>query len=242
MENFMQNNTPLIQADLKGKVIFITGAARGLGAYYAELFARNNATVVVSGRSRSEDGINKVVQKITEAGGKAIPLTLEMTDFDSFDRKIEEITQKLGHIDVLVNNAAVSADKSFFDISKEDWDSHMETNVKGLFFLSQSVARQMRKQNSGGNIINIAAINGEKIRKNCIPFGTSKAAVIHLTKSMAYELIEHKIRVNAVVLGLFPSELVEEWIQKDPGAQDYIAGIPAKRAGKFTDLDEVVSI
>lgn len=230
-------NKSVIQVDMKDKVVLITGASQGLGAYYAELFARNNASVIVSGRLRSLDRINAVVQKITESGGDAIPLILELTEFDSFDEKVKEITKKLGHIDILINNAAVSNDKNIFDISQKDWDLHMDTNLKGLFFLSQVVAKQMKTQASGGNIINIAAINGEKIRKNCIPFGALKAAVIHLTKAMAYELIEHNIRVNAISLGLFPSELVKEFIEKDPKAKDYIARIPAKRAGKFEDLD-----
>jgi 3-oxoacyl-[acyl-carrier protein] reductase len=232
-----EQNKSIIQVDLKGKVVLITGASQGLGAYYAELFARNKASVIVSGRSRSLDRVNAVVHKITQSGGHAIPLILEMTEFDSFDAKIEEITKKLGRIDILINNAGVSSDKSFFEVTQENWDLHMNTNLKGLFFLSQAVAKQMKTQAGGGNIINIAAINGEKIRKNCIPFGASKAAVFHLTKAMAYELIDHNIRVNAISLGLFPSELVKEFIENDPKAKDYIARIPAKRAGKFEDLD-----
>lgn len=226
-----------IQADLKGKVALITGASRGLGAYYAEILAKNGASVVVSGRSSSKEQLNEVVKKMTEKGFKAISLILDMTDFCSFDKKIEEIVQKLGSIDILVNNAAISVDGGLFEISQDDWDLHMNTNLKGLFFLSQAVARQMKTQSNGGNIINIAAINGDQIRKNCIPFSVSKAAVIHLTKTMAYELIDHKIRVNALSLGLFPSELVEDWLRTDPKAQDYIDRIPAKRAGKFTDLE-----
>ena len=95
----------------------------------------------------------------------------------------------------------------------------------------------MKTQQHGGNIINIAAINGDYIRKNCIPFSISKAGVIHLTKAMAYELIDYKIRVNALSLGLFASESVSEWLQNDPNAQDYLDRIPAKRAGQLTDLE-----
>jgi len=230
-------NQPIIQADLTGKVALITGAAQGLGAYYAEVLAKNGATVIASGRPSSTDRLNAVAQKIINNGYKAATLTLEMTDFDSFDNKIEEIIKQFSHIDILINNAEVSADKDIFDITHDDWDLHMDTNLKGLFFLSQAVAKQMKQQKTGGNIINIAAINGEKIRKNCIPFGTSKAGVTHLTKAMACELIEYNIRVNAILLGLFPSELVKNWLENDPKAQDYINRIPAKRAGKFTDLD-----
>lgn len=225
-----------IQADLTGKVALITGASQGLGAYYAEVLAESGATIAVSGRLSSIDKLHEVAQKITKKGGTAIPLVLDMKDFETFDKKIEEISKKLGSLDILINNAAVSIDKSLFEISEKEWDLHMDTNLKGLFFLSQAAAKQMKTQLSGGNIINIAAINGDKIRKNCIPFSISKAAVIHLTKAMAYELIEHKIRVNALSLGLFPSEMVKDWLQNDPKAQDYLDRIPAKRAGEFSDL------
>lgn len=232
----MQNQS-IIQADLTGKVALITGASQGLGAYYAEVLARNGAFVVASGRPSSADRLNEVTKRIQEKGFKAQSLILEMTDFASFDDKVKEIIKKLGRIDILINNAAVSADKSFFEISQADWDLHMNTNLKGLFFLSQAVAKQMKTQKEGGSIINIAAINGEKIRKNCISFGTSKAGVLHLTKAMAYELIDYNIRVNAIILGLFPSELVKNFLENDPKAKDYVNRIPAKRAGKFSDLE-----
>jgi NAD(P)-dependent dehydrogenase (short-subunit alcohol dehydrogenase family) len=229
-------NKSIIQADLTNKVALITGAAQGIGAACAEFLSQNGALIVVSGRVSSMDRVKKVVNKIESSGGRAIPLILDLTEFDGFDKKIEEITRQVGHIDILVNNAAVSIDMDMLDISVADWDQHMDTNLKGLFFLSQAVAKQMKKQNNGGSIINIAAVNGEKIRKNCISFGTSKAAVTHLTKAMAYELIEYGIRVNAIQLGLFESELVREWIKNDPKSKHYIAKIPAKRAGSMSDL------
>lgn len=230
-------NPSIIQAELTGKVALITGASQGLGAYYAEVLAKNGATVIVSGRASSEKRLEEVAQKIVSDGHKAMPFILEMTDFASFDQKVELLIKQLGHIDILINNAAVSVDKNMFDISPSDWDLHMNTNLKGLFFLSQTVAKQMKNQTKGGSIINITAINGEKIRKNCIAFGTSKAGVIHLTKAMACELIEYNIRVNTMVLGLFPSELVKDWLANDPKAQDYINRIPARRAGKLSDLE-----
>ena len=224
-----------MQVDLKGKVALITGASQGLGAYYAEVLAKNGATVVVGGRSMEK--LNNVCRKISEKGGKALPLILDMTDLESFDRKIGEIVKIFGSIDILVNNAAASVDRGIFAVSPSDWDLHMDTNLKGLFFLSQSVAKQMKTQKNGGNIINIAAINGDHIRKNCIPFSVSKAGVIHLTKAMAYELIDYKIRVNALSLGLFASEAVSEWLHNDPKAQDYLDRIPTKRAGQLADLE-----
>ena len=160
-----------------------------------------------------------------------------MTDFASFDGVVCEVVQKLGSLDILVNNAAVSIDKKMMDVSVSDWNLHMDTNLTGVFFLSQAVAKQMKVQKNGGNIVNIAAINGDHVRKNCISFSISKAGVIHLTKVMAYELIDYNIRVNALSLGLFASDSVKDWLENDPSAQDYLARIPAKRAGQLSDLD-----
>jgi NAD(P)-dependent dehydrogenase (short-subunit alcohol dehydrogenase family) len=157
-------------------------------------------------------------------------------DLTGFDKKIEQVTHQLGQIDILINNAAITLGKSFFDIEQADWDQQMNTNVKGVFFLSQAVAKSMKERKQGGSIINVAAVNGEKIRKNNIVYGASKAAVIHLTKSMAYELIDYNIRVNAISLGLFASEPVRDFIDTNAKAQDYIARIPAKRVGKLDDL------
>jgi len=95
----------------------------------------------------------------------------------------------------------------------------------------------MKQQDGYSSIINIAAINGQKVRRNCIPFAVSKAGVIHLTKTMAYELIDYKIKVNALVLGLFPSDVVEEFLANDSHAQDFLNRIPAKRAGQFAELE-----
>ena len=224
-----------IQANLEGKVALITGATQGLGAYYAEVLAKNGASVVMSGRSIEK--LNTAVQRIKEKGGQVTPLILDMTHIESFDAKIKEIIRKFGSIDILINNAAVAADREFFEISPENWDLHMDTNLKGLFFLSQAVAKQMKTQQNGGNIVNIAAVNGDHVRKNCTPFSVSKAGVIHLTRAMAYELIDYNIRVNALSIGLFASESVRDWLNNDPQAQDYLDQIPAKRAGELSDLD-----
>ena len=234
-EGFLISNQHILKADLSSKVALITGASRGIGAYYAEVLANNGAFVIVGGRSM--ESLDRTIQRISKIGGKALPLILEMTDFKSFDEKVEEIILKCGSIDILVNNAAVAEDKEIFEVSPSDWDFHMDINLKGVFFLSQSVAKQMKAQKNGGSIINIAAIDGDHVRKNCACFSVSKAGVIHLTKLMTYELISYKIRVNALSIGLFPSESVKEWIETDPKSQDYLSRIPIKRAGQLNDLE-----
>lgn len=227
-----------IQVDLSGKNALITGSAHGLGAFYAEVLAKNGAHVIVSGRKTSEGQLEQLVNKITTAGYKATKCIIDLTDFSSFDEIIRHLRTQVGNIDILINNAAISIDRGLFEITEKDWDAHMNTNLKGLFFLSQAVAKQMANNLNGGNIVNIAAINGEKVRKNCIAFGTSKAGVVHLTKSMAYELIDYNIKVNGITLGLIESsETVTNFLENDSKAVDYINQIPVKRSGKLNDLE-----
>ncbi len=226
-----------ITSNLTGKIALITGAARGLGAYYAKTLSDNGAHVIVTGRASAEEQLNKVVKEIVSNGNSASSLILDMTDFGSFSTKIATIVEQFSHIDILVNNAGISVDKALFDITENDWDLHLDTNLKGLFFLSQTVARQMKQQDGYRSIINIAALNGQKVRRNCLPFAISKSGVIHLTKTMAYELIDHKIKVNALVLGLFPSDVVEDFLANDPNAKGFLDRIPAKRPGQFAELE-----
>ncbi len=224
-------------ADLNAKVALITGAGDGLGAYYAKILADYGVNVIITGRSSSSTKLDKVVNEIISSGNKASKFILDMLDVASFDDSIAEIYKKYGSIDILINNAAISNDKALFEISTCDWDIGINTNLKGLFFLTQAVAKQMKNQPNGGSIINIGAINGQMVRKNTVVFGTSKAGVIHLTKLLAYELIQYKIRVNCLSLGLIESnQAITDFLNKDDQALAYLEQIPAKVAGKFEDL------
>lgn len=226
-----------MQVDLNKKVALITGASRGLGAYFAKVLSDNGAHVIVTGRPNTEEKLNDIVRAIRSKGNKASSLILDLSDFASFDNKIASVVEQFNGIDILVNNAAVSKDKTFFDITEADWDLHLDANLKGLFFLSQTVARQMMQQKGYSSIINIAALNGQKVRKNCLPFSVSKAGVIHLTKMMAYELIDYKIKVNAISLGAFLEGEIEPFLATIPYAQEFLNHTPAKRAGEYADLD-----
>jgi NADP-dependent 3-hydroxy acid dehydrogenase YdfG len=124
---------------------------KNVGAYYAEVLAKNGATVVVSERTSSLKRLKGVAGELTKKGKTALPFILDMTDFNNFDNKIHEIVKELGSIDILINNAAVSIDEEFFNISQDNWYIHMNTNLKGLFFLSQAEAKQVRTQQEGGN-------------------------------------------------------------------------------------------
>ncbi len=229
-------NKPIIQADLSGKVILVTGAAQGLGRHFSLLLAKSGATIVATSLKNDMDKLNDLVSEIVATDGKAITLDIDLRDFNSFDEKVAYIVKKTNKIDILINNAGISYYTKFFDVDQNDWDAHMDANLKGVFFLSQVVAKHMVQQKISGNIINIISTAGTQAKKYHLPFCVSKAGMHHLTKLMAFELLDHGIRVNAISPGLFPSEHVVDYIASEAGKL-FVGQIPMKRPGKYHELD-----
>lgn len=230
------NNQSIIHADLTGKVALITGASQGLGRHFAKLLAKNGALIVATSLKTEMSKLQEVCSEIASQGGQAIALDIDMREYDNFDAKVATIIQQVGHVDVLINNAGISYYTKFFDISEKDWDAMMDTNLKGMFFLSQAVAKEMVKQKRPGCIVNIGSIAGNQTKKYHLPFCVSKAGVHHLTRIMAFELADYGIRVNAISPGLFPTELVQDYIASEAG-KNFIEQIPLKRPGGYQELD-----
>lgn len=233
------NNRFIIHADLTGKVILITGASQGLGRHFAKLLAKNGALVVATSLKTEMSKLQEVCSEIVSQGGQAIPLDIDMRECNSFDAKVATIIQQVGPIDVLINNAGISYYTKFFDISEKDWDAMMDINLKGAFFLSQAVAKGMVNQKRPGSIINIGSIAGNQAKKYHLPFCVSKAGLHHLTRLMAFELVDYGIRVNAISPGLFPTEHVQEYISSEAGKK-FVAQIPLKRPGQYQELDGAI--
>ena len=221
---------------MSGKVCLITGASQGIGRHCAHVLAEAGATVIVTSLKSEMGKLELLVDEITKKGGKAIAFDLDVTDYKQFEGKIAEIIKETGQIDVLINNAGVSYYSRFFDITENDCDSHLDVNLKGAFFLAQAVAKQMVAQKIDGSIINIGSIAGLQAKKYALPFCVSKAGLAHLTKVMAYELVEYNIRVNSMSLGLFPTELVTDYIASEAG-QKFIEQIPLKRPARLEELN-----
>lgn len=221
---------------MSGKVCLITGASQGLGRHFAAVLAEAGAIVVATSLKSEMDKLESLVTEITNKGGKAIAIDIDVTDYGSFNNKIATITQQTNHIDVLINNAGISYYTKFFDINEKDWDSHVNINLKGAFFLSQAVAKQMVDKKILGSIINILSIAGFQSKKYALPFCVSKAGMIHLTKIMAYELLDNGIRVNGISPGLFPTEHVTDYIDSEAG-KTFVQQIPLKRPGQYKELN-----
>ncbi len=188
-----------MELSLKGKVALITGASRGIGEAAAIGLARAGADVAIA--SRKLPDLEKVAAEIRKTGRTCLPVTAHVGRLEDIQNLVKKVMDQFGKIDVLVNNAATNPTmSSAMDVEERAWDSIMNLNLKGLFFLSQAVARIM-KGKGGGSIVNVSSIAG--ISPDLLPiYSISKAAVIMATKVMAQQWAQFKIRANAIAPGL----------------------------------------
>jgi NAD(P)-dependent dehydrogenase (short-subunit alcohol dehydrogenase family) len=220
--------------DLRGKVALVTGASSGLGRRFALVLAQQGAAVGIA--ARRTEALAAVVKEIVAAGGKAFATKLDVTDEASVNAAVADVEKALGHIDVLVNNSGTSITKPALEQTAADWDAVVNVNLRGVFLMANAVARAMRDHGSGGSIINIASILGERQAGLVLPYAVSKAGVIQLTKSLALEVARFNIRVNAIAPGYIATDINSQFFTTDAGAA-MIKRIPQRRVGKDSELD-----
>ena len=189
---------------LKGKKIVVTGGGRGLGASMAEKFVKEGAYVLIAGRNES-------VLKATADKIGCRYLTLDVSDVSSFDSFIEKSEELLGGITSLVNNAGISLhEKTFFDVTPETFDSQINTNMKGSFFLTQKVIRLWKEKNLKGDVLFISSETGDMM--DFRPYGFTKVAVNSMVQGLAYLFAKDQIRINAVAPGVTKSDMTGQRI------------------------------
>jgi NAD(P)-dependent dehydrogenase (short-subunit alcohol dehydrogenase family) len=195
-----------MNVSLEDNVALVTGASRGIGKAIALGLARAGADVVVA--SRKLPDLQKVVDEIASLGGKALAVAAHIGKAEERNTLVNKVADTFGRIDILVNNAGFNpVMDSALDINERVWDVIMNLNLKGLFFLSQSVARLMR-QHGGGKIVNVSSVEG--ITPTILPvYSISKAGIIMATKVMAKEWAQYNIRVNAIAPGLTKTRFSE---------------------------------
>jgi NAD(P)-dependent dehydrogenase (short-subunit alcohol dehydrogenase family) len=222
---------------LDGKTALVTGASSGLGERFATVLAGAGARVALA--ARRVERLAAVARAIDSAGGIAHAVAMDVTDVASVRAGVAAAELALGPIDVLVNNSGVSVTKRIADVEEADYDYVMDTNAKGMFFVAQAVGRSMIAGKRPGRIINIASVAGLKALGQLSAYGMSKAAVVHLTRSLALEWGRHGINANALCPGYIETEINRDYWDTD-GGRKLVAMLPRRRVGKPADLDGLV--
>ena len=216
----------------EGKHIFITGGARGIGRAIAGAFAREGATLSIA--DCHAGNLDAAVAELRGAGAAAHGHALDVTDHDAVGAAVEA-AERRAPIDVLVNNAGIALETSFLDITPAEWRRVLEVNLTGMFFIAQTVARHMIARRRG-SIVNMSSKNGIDGEAGYAHYNASKGGVVMLTKTMALELAQFGVRVNAVAPGYLQTPMSEA-IDSPAFVQDFIDRyIPLGRAGKVDDV------
>ncbi|KAA0571423.1 glucose 1-dehydrogenase [Azospirillum sp. Sh1] len=223
-----------VTIDLTGRTALVTGASSGLGRHFAGVLAKAGARVALAAR-RSE-ALAETQSAIESAGGSAVVVAMDVTDPASVAAAVGEAWGALGRIDILVNNAGVTATRPFLDMSEEEWDRVIDTNLTGCARVARAVAQRMRDDKQGGAIVNIASILGMRVAGQVSSYIAAKGGLVHLTKAMALELARYNIRVNALCPGYVETELNADFFASDAG-KALVKRIPQRRLGRLSDLD-----
>lgn len=219
------------------RVALVTGGAAGIGAAISAQFAAAGHQVIVS--DINLEAATQTAKSIEAQRGVATPMILDVGNQESIERCFGEIERRFGRCDILVNNAGIAKTYPFLDYPLDHWLKAMNVNVTGVLLCSQHAARLMVRQ-KWGRIINIASISGMRASAGRTAYGTSKAAVIGLTRQMAIELAEHGVTVNGVAPGPVDTPLTEQ-LHSEQTRQSYARAVPMRRYGTPDEIAAVVT-
>lgn len=221
---------------LKGKTAVVTGGSRGIGRAIALQLAANGANVVVNYTSNSEAALS-VVREIEAMGVSGKAIKADVSKGEEVENLVNEVLKTFGSIDILVNNAGINRDNLIIRMTEQEFDDVINTNLKGAFICTKSVARVMIKQKSG-KIINVSSVVGIVGNAGQSNYAAAKAGLIGFTKSMAKELAKRGINVNAVAPGFIETDMTSKLSEKVK--EEFINNIPMQRTGKPEDIAKTV--
>ncbi|WP_293397457.1 SDR family oxidoreductase [Nevskia sp.] len=219
---------------MKGRVALVTGAASGMGDRFARTLAKAGAKVICV--SRRTERIEKLAAEIRRDGGQAAAVQIDIADRRSVIEGFEAATKAFGLIDVLINNAGQLSFETIPTIDEESWQNLINVNMTGTLRMTQAFSRRLIEAKTPGVIVNISSITGMGVMRGLTPYGCVKAALNHLTKQTAADLLDHGIRCNAIAPGYFHTEMSADVFATNAG-KAIQAGLPPKRAGKVEELD-----
>ncbi len=225
------------QFDLTGRVAIVTGSGRGLGQFLARALARAGADLVIT--SRAVESLAQTRADIEAMGRRALPVGLDVRDYASIQRAAEEARRAYGKIDILVNNAGCNVRKPAVEMTWDDWNIVLETNLRGAFFMSQAVARTMIPRRSG-RIINIGSVTSVFGSAGIAPYCASRGGIRQLTMSLADDWGPYGITVNCLAPGWFKTKQTAVLYENEAWVNYITDRTPLRRVGQPNDLDGAV--
>lgn len=219
---------------MTGRTALVTGAGRGIGREIAFTLAREGVDIAVNYNS-SEEAAKETAKQIEAMGRKAVLLPCDVADFKKSEEMVSQAVESLGRLDILINNAGITKDNLLLRMTEEEFDTVLDTNLKGCFHLIRHVAKIMVKQRYG-RIINLSSISGVLGNVGQANYSASKAGIIGLTKSAARELASRNITVNAIAPGFIDTEMTKGL--SDSVKESILAQIPMRRFGSTKDIAE----
>jgi NAD(P)-dependent dehydrogenase (short-subunit alcohol dehydrogenase family) len=223
--------------DLTGRTAIITGTSRGLGQNFARALAKAGADLVLTSRHRAS--LAPFEAEIQSLGRRAVSLELDVRDLGSITRMAADAERAFGHLDILVNNAGCNVRKPALDVTWDDWNLILETNLRGSFFVAQAVARGMIERGYG-RIINIGSVTSVAGYAGLGPYGASRGGIRQLTMSLADDWGKHGVTVNCLAPGWFRTDQNSVMYEDREWVEYLTERIPLKRPGQAHDLDAAV--
>jgi len=226
--------------DLTGKVALVTGASSGIGRASALALAKQGATVVVA--ARRIDRLADLAKEIVGMGRESLPIMMDVIKKETITAAVNKTVEMYGKLDILLNNAGVAEFVPFLDMTEEQWDKTIDTNLKGYFLVAQAAAREMAKH-KWGRIVNIASIASGGVGvgfPSIAHYCASKGGIVAFTEALADELAPMGILVNCIGPGLIETEMTKGILDNPDQAKTFTARIPLKRAGKPEEIAAAV--
>ncbi len=223
--------------DLTGRVAIVTGTSRGLGKTFARALAEAGADLVLTSRNRAS--LKEFEAEIQVIGRRALCVELDVRDHVSIEKMVASAEEEFGHLDILVNNAGCNIRKPAIDVTWDDWNQILDTNLRGSFFVAQAVARRMIARGYG-RIINIGSVTSVAGYAGLAPYGASRGGIRQLTMSLADDWGKYGITVNCLAPGWFRTEQ-NKILYQDQEWVEYLSDrIPLKRPGQPEDLEAAI--
>ena len=224
------------EKQFEGKSAIVTGGTRGIGKAIVLELARRGANVAFN-YSKSADEAEKLKTEIEGFGVKALAAQCDVANTEAAAEFVKQVSAEFGGLNFLVNNAGITRDTLILRMKEDDWDSVIDTNLKGAWNFSKAVLRPLMKSETGGSILNISSISGVVGMLGQTNYSASKAGMIGLTKSLAKEIASRKITVNALALGLIETEMASE--MNAEFREKILAQIPLGRLGNVQEVAEI---